>query len=308
MMFSDLSFWIFAACVAGFVVGVALTIKSYRDAKYAAYFFLREEAALRVKRLLFVLVPLAVIAVFLGLRLFGPASQEPTVTGATPTQTQTATLSAPTPTHTATAAAPTAIASAQPVTVEPAPSVTTAAALTVAASPTGAVSPTIAVSPESTLTVQPTTTSTLVPAVGTAPPLTATQTITETASPTPTVTDTPVIGKATPSPDLTVGPIIFSRAITSDNKPRDPDTVFSASDNYLYAFFEYHRMTNGVAWSHTWLKDNESIAHDSNLWSWGTDGRAYVFSAPYGGYTPGKYELRIYIGDKLVQSGTFEMR
>jgi hypothetical protein len=71
MDFSDLSFWIFVVCAVAFLAGIAWLIKSYRDAKFAAYFFLREEAALRVKRLMFVLVPLAVIVVFLGLRLFG---------------------------------------------------------------------------------------------------------------------------------------------------------------------------------------------------------------------------------------------
>ncbi len=101
MDYSSLSFWIFVVCAVAFLVGVAWLIKSYRDAKYAAYFFLREEAALRVKRLMFVLVPLAVLVVFLGLRLFGSQEELVQVPEATaqPTEEASATPVAATVTY-----------------------------------------------------------------------------------------------------------------------------------------------------------------------------------------------------------------
>jgi hypothetical protein len=101
---------------------------------------------------------------------------------------------------------------------------------------------------------------------------------------------------------------VFSRAITPDYQPRDPRTVFSPGDNYVYAFFEYHNMNEGVVWRHVWHKDSEEIASESDLWEWGTDGRAYVFFAPVGGYQPGRYRVQVYVGEQLKQTGTFTMR
>jgi hypothetical protein len=124
----------------------------------------------------------------------------------------------------------------------------------------------------------------------------------------PTPTDTPVVGKVTPRADAAISSLVLSQTIGPNNRPRDPSTVFYASENYIYAFFEYHNMSNGVAWSHRWTRGDESIGGESGLWSWGSDGRAYVYFAPLHGYTPGRYEVRIYIGDHLATSATFEVK
>lgn len=330
MMFSDLSFWIFALCVVGFIVGVAVMIKSYRDAKYAAYFFLREEAALRVKRLLLVLVPLAVVIVFLGLRLYGPQPEEQlavTTTTATPleervTEVPTATetvvptatelTEAPSPTWTMTRVpslteteppAEAATATATSMNSEP-----TSEAATPTAAATASPTHTLAVTRPSTVTptpsVQPTNTE--VPTLEATGTLTVTPVVTETVSPTPT--NTRVSSTVTPSPDVEIGPLVFSRAITPDNRPRNPATVFSPGDSYVYAFFEYHNMRDGVAWAHAWYKDTEKVGDQSGLWPWGSDGRAYIYFSPPNGYRPGRYEVRIFVGDEVKQVGRFEIR
>ena len=313
MMLSDLSLWIFGVCAIGFLVGIGLMIKSYRDAKYAAYYFLREEAALRVKRLLFVLVPLAIIVVFLGLRLFGPERQGHVAVNQTPTAPTAATTTGPalvTITATFTGAVTvTGPASTPAPTVQP---VTPTAGVTVPVA-----SPALIAAPALTLTAPSTAPVTTGVAPTSPPPITATvesvtptQSLTTTAtiSPTATATATPPFSTVTPQPGAEVGPIVFSRAITPDNRPRNPSTVFSPGENYVYAFFDYRNMTNGALWSAVWLKGTEQIGADIAAWPYGSDGRAYIFSAPLGGYQPGKYELRIYVGDQIKQSATFEIQ
>jgi hypothetical protein len=331
-MFSNVAFWVFVICAVALAIGTVWLIKSYRDAKHAAYFFLREEAALRVKRLMFVLVPLAVVVVFLGLRLFGPEEEVPPGPGETPTIVETSTLSPaplatdtltpePTGTITATVAVPTEEAEVQlaatltptgtaVITGTPVLTLTATSPVTptvtgtsvpvsvtvTSAAPTGVITGTVesSVTGVITGTVEPSLTEAI---TGTVEP-----------SPTPTATDTPVFSTVTPDPDTTVESIVFALAATSDNKPKNPLRVFPPGDDQIYAFFEYHEMKNGVAWRHVWYKESEELASEGGLWEWGTDGRAYVFFSPVGGFKPGRYMVQIYIGGELRRSGTFVVR
>jgi hypothetical protein len=329
MMLPDISFWIFAACVVVFLIGAAWLVKSYRDAKYAQYFFLREEAALRVKRLMFFLVPLAVVIVFLGLRLYGEKEGEvqrpagtPLAFEITPSAT-TVTLSPTLPLSPTTAATASPTAATQTAAPEPTEAATVTATVQITGEQTEAAVTAIVAPPTAAVTVSetaPTSTAELVtpalttPATATAAstPVSATPTeiITGTVepSPTPTVTDTPVYSTVTPRPDIEIKNLVFSRAITPDYKPRSPATTFSPGENYIYVFFEYHGMQNGVVWRHVWSRGAEQLLSETRLWEWGSDGRAYVFFSPAGGYTPGQYKVQIYVGDTLKQTGEFTIR
>jgi len=218
MNYSDPTFLIFAGCVVAFFVGIIWLIKSYRDAKYKEYFFLREEAALRVKRLLFVLVPLAVIIAFLGLQLFGekepvgPSTTETPVVAETPGTVEA--VASPT--------SPAAVATT-PV-VEMAPAETTA---TVPAVLPETVAPTVTVSATATSAVTLTET---VPFTATAT-LAPTATLTETATLSPALTGTPtravsagapVTETATLSPALTGTP---TRAVSAGAPVTETATV-----------------------------------------------------------------------------------
>lgn len=380
--------WIFVVAAVGFAAGVGLTIKSYRDAKHASYFFLREEAALRVKRLLFVLVPLLVVSVFLGLRLFGSSGGSPVpslvvgpnpsttpaavalgtndapvsainasatstlapaataATAVTPTAGTTDTPTAPSAVPEATAAV-TPTQSISPVAPEtPAPAVVpnelptltpqdatpaaetpaaTAASVpaatepatatpTTAAPATGAATTVPATLPAETLPAEtpvaaPLTPSVVAPAsTASTAALTTTAPVsgTVTATPTPTVTDTPVVGRSTPRPNATMGPVVLSRTLIG-KRPKDPSIVFATGPGNLYAFFEYENMTNGVAWSHRWFRGSTQVGGESLIWNWGSEGTAHVFVSLVG-YTPGQYELRLFIGDQLKATHRFEMR
>lgn len=344
-MVSDVSLWVFVACGVGFLAGIALTVKSYRDAKYASYFFLREEAALRVKRLLFVLIPLAIVIVFLGLRLFGPNGTGPILTAGpsagSPTRAATASISrTPKPIQTGAATPATISLVASPAVTVTAALGSSAASPTVPAAPaTNTPAPaTAAPVTSSPMTAPPATantTTTTVPAVagtmtvpagpgGTPPsaattngtatvattPISATVDVTATTGLTtaasPTVTDTPVVGKATPRDDVVLGSIVLSRGIGPNKTPLQPSSTFSTSDSYIYVFYEFHNMTNGVAWSHRWFRGGSEVGSVSSLWSWGSDGRGYLFFSPSAG--PGPYEIRLYIGEKIMASAPFQVQ
>lgn len=329
MTLPDISFWVFAACVAVFLIGAAWLVKSYRDAKYAQYFFLREEAALRVKRLMFFLVPLAIVIVFLGLRLYGEKEGQVLESGGTPLAievTPSATTGAPSPTLpaspttamtvtpavTAQAAAPGATDTAAPMATVQTAAGQTEAPVTAIASPSTAEVTVTATAPVSTseLATPTLTSATAVTATLTPVGMTPTEVVTGTVepSPTPTVTDTPVSSTVTPGPGIEIKNLVFSRAITPDYKPRSPGTTFSPGENYIYAFFEYQGMQNGVVWRHVWSRGAEQLLSETRLWEWGNYGRAYVFFSPAGGYTPGQYKVQIYVGDVLKQTGEFTIR
>ena len=330
MNYSDPTFLIFAGCAVAFFVGIVWLIKSYRDAKYKEYFFLREEAALRVKRLLFVLVPLAVIIAFLGLQLFGeeepvgPLSTETPVIAETPATVEptaapvSLTAEATSPVvETATVEVTEAAATVPPeVTDALSPTVTISAGATTVVSPTETVplSPTVTLAPSATTTetstTGPATTGTATRAISAAAGVTGTRTVTATAGPslTPTVTDTPISSTVTPDPTLRIEPIEFGRAIGEGNRPVHPGTVFDPGEDYVYASFGYTNMTDGAIWKYVWYSGSDELLSTSELWSWGSFGRAYIFFAPLGGYKPGRYKLQLYVGDELKQSASFVIR
>lgn len=320
MMFTDLAFWVFLVCAVAFVIGAGWLIKSYRDAKHASYFFLREEAALRVKRLMFVLVPLAVVVVFLGLRLFGPEEEVPPEPGETPIIVETSTSASAAPATDTPTPAPTGTITATVVV----PTEETAVRLAATLTPTGTA--VITGTPALTLTVTLPVTSmvsgTSVPVSATVtsaaptgvitgtvePSVTGIVTGTATPSPTPTATDTPVFSTVTPDPETAVESIVFSSSVTSDNKPKNPARVFPPGDDYIYAFYEFSDMRNGVAWRHVWYKGSEELGSEGALWEWGSHGQAYVFFSPVGGFTPGRYMVQFHVGGELKGSGTFVVR
>jgi hypothetical protein len=172
-------------------------------------------------------------------------------------------------------------------------------------------------SPTPMPTLSPTTPAT---AVATAPPApipTPTPKSTASASPSPTIIPTvgtpssaltPIVGVETPSSEATFGEITLARGVTEDNKPKDLGTVFPAGTSQLYAFFDYHNLSDGVLWTQAWYREGKEIGSESNLWEWGSYGTAWIFLKPVGGYPRGGYEVRLYIGDELKQTATFTVR
>jgi hypothetical protein len=135
----------------------------------------------------------------------------------------------------------------------------------------------------------------------------STPTVTPTFS-TPTLTPTAIVGAETPSPGAAFGKITLARGVTEDNEPKDPGTVFPTSISRLYAFFDYRNLSDGVLWTQVWYREGQEIGSESALWEWGSYGTAWIFLKPIGGYSRGRYNVELYIGDELQQTATFTVR
>ncbi len=298
--------WIFLACVLGLAISLIVIVKSYRDSKQSPYFFMREEATFRLRRALFVFVPLLALTVLLGLGLIRPEgpsvslAETPTATIQSPTAEATATIQPPTAEATATTQPPTAEATAttQPPTVEamvtaqiPTLEATAAQTLTITltstATPSG--SPTSTPSPPTLPTSTPQATVTLT-------------TTAEIGSPTSTQTPTPTFGITRSGARLSS--IIFAPDM-ANNRPVGPATDFPAGTKRVYAFFEYEGMNNGLPWGHAWYLNGAEIIAEKTTWELGKRGRAWLFMNIQ---RSGNYEIRLFVEDQLVQTGVFRVR
>jgi len=122
----------------------------------------------------------------------------------------------------------------------------------------------------------------------------------------PIATATPVPPTPTeehPAPFF--GPIVFAEGVAEDNKPINPTTTFPAGITMVYGIFNYEGLKDGLEWTYTWYRDGELEATRTEIWKSGEEGSAWVNLWNDAGLPSGNYELRLYLGDKLLQSGTF---
>ncbi len=243
----------------------------------------------------------------------------------------TPTLVAPTkpPSATASPQSPTITQSAMP-----SPTRTATATATVATTAAPSVVPTNTSSPTKTPTNTPTDTPTRTPASTPTPTPTATATgtptdtptrtptATQTPSPTATVTDTPTdtpTATITPTPTDTLIPALVSTfslessvtpganasititsldtQVSSDGNPVNPSTRFKAGFTRVFFFVNFSGMQAGVRWRRDLLLNDQVIQSHEYLWGMAQDGTAFFFFGQEGGFKPGKYEIRLYIGE-----------
>ncbi len=217
--------------------------------------------------------------------------------------------------------------------VQPSPSLTRTLTATVtksaAVQPTQMASPTITIIPSSTTTITPsatatatlTPTPTLTPSLTPTPTATATATPTYTATPTATVTDTPTTTftpTITPTPTDTLIPVIQSTSLESnvtpsadasisitaldtqvsnDGTPITPSTTFKAGFSRIFFFVDFKGMQSGVLWRRELLFNGQLVQSHEYLWGMAQDGSAFFFFGQEGGFKPGNYEIRLFIGE-----------
>jgi hypothetical protein len=195
----------------------------------------------------------------------------------------------------------------------------------VLASPTAIRVPTFVLQPPATSTVTPTPSPTTpVPPVQAIPTNTPSPTDTPTSIPTRTPALTvpgpqvQATATRTPTPRLTEPPagtstftnLALARGIDANGEPVSPGTTFSPGGEPVYAFFEYHGMRAGIHWAHVWYRDSTELDRAEGLWpeEWGDRGVAWVFYAPAGGFTPGRYEVRLWVAGEVVARAAFTIR
>jgi len=169
----------------------------------------------------------------------------------------------------------------------------------------------------STPTPTPTVTPTVMPIFTSTPRPTRTPTATPTRRPTATPPLIPTPTPAIPPPDAALTPLpsavpagedahitLVALAIEKDesDRPVEPGNEFPPGDHWVYLFFTYEGMENGVARTFAWYKEGEFIefCSDTGLWEWGERGRTWYGCRPPGGWEPGSYEIRVFI-ETLLQ-------
>ncbi len=141
-------------------------------------------------------------------------------------------------------------------------------------------------------------------------PPTVTPSVSPTDVPTITLSPTPVTFlnltpdfNATPRPPTAGFSLTLTTADTTVNpngSPLSPRRHFTAGVKRIYFFISFANMENGVAWSRVLYRDGVAVQGNTFLWSLGSDGNSYFFFGDEAGYTPGAYEVRLFVGDQQV--------
>ena len=154
----------------------------------------------------------------------------------------------------------------------------------------------------------PTSTPTLTPsptATSTPEPLTPSPAAPTSTSEEPKATLTPVPARA----DAQITLQALAQDIDENNQPVDPGDTFPPGDYWIYLFFTYENMADGVQRSFEWYRNGEfwERCSDEGLWEWGAAGGTYYWCHPSTGWEPGSYEIRVYVEGELQGAMTFSV-
>lgn len=152
--------------------------------------------------------------------------------------------------------------------------------------------------PSSTPTPRPTSTPTVTPT----PRPTATPPFIPTSTPEvplPASLLTPLPSAVPAGSDARLAIITLAAGVDGTGQPVDTGVQFPAGDHYVYLFFSYRGMSEGVAWTFAVYRERELLDSFTQLWPWGPEGRTYIYYKPPEGYRPGVYEMRLFIEDRL---------
>jgi len=147
------------------------------------------------------------------------------------------------------------------------------------------------------------------------PPLPPTETPTPTPThippellPPPLRTLTPLPSAVTASPNTQFGPITFGAGPQEGKCPANPPgssiSEFETGTPKICAYFLVYNMAHNTLWTAAWYKNDKYIAGDPLPWDDFANGIGIAFyNEP--GRQPGRWELRLYIEDRLQSSSVF---
>lgn len=176
--------------------------------------------------------------------------------------------------------------------------------------------------PAATLTPTPTPTPSRVSPTRTPTP-SPTQTATPTRRPTATPPEFLLPTPDVPLPDAMLTPIpsavpagegariTFTAVATEKDEsslPVDPGVEFSPGTHWMYLFFTYEGMENGVVRTFAWYREEEFLeaCSQTDLWAWGGRGRTW-YGCP-ANWTVGRYEVYVFVEDRLQDMVQFVIR
>jgi len=174
---------------------------------------------------------------------------------------------------------------------------------------------TATLTPLPTLTaIRPTETTTPAEPTGTPSPRpTATQLPVPTATPSPTripPTDLPPtlltpIPQAEPAAEnASFGPVQLGLGYVNFQLT-GLTNIFPLDVPIVHGTFLVRNMSRNAVWTAAWYREGKYVAGDPLLWTALPNTIGHVFYGPPGGYKPGKWELRLYIEDRLQQKAVF---
>lgn len=167
-------------------------------------------------------------------------------------------------------------------------------------SPTVTPTPTNTASATATPTDAPTATVTATPTA--TPSETVTPSPTQTVSLTPSLTLIALVSLAAPESNVTPAAGASLRIVSVQEEyteriiRRTATPQFEAGFARVYYWVEFRAMTPGVLWRRELRRDGVSVASGAYLWGAAEEGTQFFFFGQDGGFAPGRYEIRLYIG------------
>ncbi len=170
----------------------------------------------------------------------------------------------------------------------------------------------VTATPSPTATLTGTPSPTLSPTVTLTPSDTPTLQFTYTPSP----TSIPILPQSildlfessvTPNADTAFSPLTFSRTLDlASYNLGGVGTTFENPVSQIYATFSYDQMLTGVQWTALWYRQGELVNFETLLWNGGTGGLGFTEWSPDAEeWTPGFYQVQIYVGSDVVAVGEF---
>jgi serine/threonine protein kinase len=130
-----------------------------------------------------------------------------------------------------------------------------------------------------------------------------------TSTPAPTFTPVsfptpgaPTIARGSPFTNLRL-----AHEITEDNQPGGIGTSFPPGSQPVYLFFDYDSIKPGTVWVHRWTWADTELDAYQDIWSEGynSNGTAWVYYNPSGGYQAGPYKVTLEVNGQVVATATF---
>lgn len=105
------------------------------------------------------------------------------------------------------------------------------------------------------------------------------------------------------------GPVEFGLGIVEDGQVVRGGSVYPEGIFKVYAAFAHQGMSPGVDWRREWYFNDQLLASvdATEHWAGTSQGNSWLSMFHEDGLRPGKWELRLYIGDQLVQRAAFQV-
>jgi hypothetical protein len=142
---------------------------------------------------------------------------------------------------------------------------------------------------------------------GLPPPPTATESPVPTATPEPTATPAPLPVEPVVSRNSPFTNLVLAQGISEDFRPLNVGNVFQPSEEPIYLFFDYNQIPIGTPWRQVWEWGDVVLQENSDGWpeEYGSDGSAWVYFAPGGGFNPGPYRVTLEVDGQIVATANF---